>query len=179
VAREAGLRVLLNSVLTHQSVQGPGLQRLIEMAESWGCLLYLLMPAAAGRWLGRQDMYLSEDDLRFVDELTDRLPHVRTDLQANRGQYGCGAVKKNIYVTPYGDVMPCPFLHIAAGNIFEESVEKIRNRALANPYFGRYHEKCLVSTDPEFIRKHLSKTATADRLPLPWDEAFPPQETRD
>ena len=94
----------------------------------------------------------------------------------NGSRHGCGAVKEILYLTPYGDVLPCPFLHISLGNALEESVKVIRQRALQNPYFAVYYQKCLASTDEEFIERYLSKTFEADQLPLRWDRVFTPQE---
>jgi MoaA/NifB/PqqE/SkfB family radical SAM enzyme len=121
-------------------------------------------------------MLLMPEDLAYLDEWTRRSPYLRTDFQANFGGYGCGAVKEILYLTPYGDVLPCPFLHISFGNVLEEPVNVIRNRALQNPYFAVYHQKCLVSTDEEFIEKYLSKTFGSEQLPLRWDCVFAPQE---
>ncbi len=34
-----------------------------------------------------------------------------------RNKIGCPAGMEKIYITPYGDVIPCPFIHIGFGNI--------------------------------------------------------------
>ena len=79
---------------------------------------------------------------------------------------------KILYITPFGDVLACPFLHISPGNIFKEPIETIRQRALKNPYFRDYHQKCLVSTDEEFIGSYLCKTFDAGELPIAWNHVF-------
>lgn len=170
-----GFAVNLGTVVTHQSLRSEGITGLIRTAREMKLVLYLILPVPAGRWTDNEDMMLTEEDLEYIDELTRTTPYVRTDFQANLGPRGCGAVKEILYLTPYGDVLACPFLHIALGNIFDESLEDIRNRALRNRYFDHYHQKCLVSTDEDFIAKHLSKTFDAERLPVPWKTAFPPE----
>jgi MoaA/NifB/PqqE/SkfB family radical SAM enzyme len=142
------------------------------MAEEMKLLLYLIMPVPAGRWTNNSGMLLTEEDLSLVDEITRRSSYIRTDFQANFGPYGCGAVKEILYVTPYGDVLPCPFLHMSMGNVLEEPVRTIRDRGLSNPYFAAYHQKCLASTDPQFIARYLSKTFDAEQLPLPFPLVF-------
>ncbi len=171
-ALDAGIRVLVNTVVTHQSLRTRGVTDLLKWAEKTGVLIYLLMPAPAGRWLGKSDMLLNEDDQKYLMELVDGSPNVRTDLHANAGRFGCGAVKKNLYITPYGDVLPCPFMHISLGNVLRESMNEIRRKALNIPCFAGYHGKCLISNDADFIDKHLSKTFDAAQLPISCEDAF-------
>ncbi len=176
-ALEAGLRVTLGTVVTHQSLRSEGITGLLRLARELRCVLYLILPVPAGRWKDARQMMLDADDLAYIEELTRSSPYIRTDLQANLGGHGCGAVKEILYLTPYGDVLPCPFLHIAMGNVFENSLAELRQRALDEPYFADYHPRCLVSTDAEFIDRHLRTTFDAEVLPVPWDEAFPDRES--
>jgi MoaA/NifB/PqqE/SkfB family radical SAM enzyme len=169
----AGLRVSLGTVVTHQSIRGEGFAGLVKLAEELRCLLYVILPVRAGKWKGAEDVLLDEDDVRFVDDLTRRTWWVRTDFQANLGGYGCGAASEILYVSPHGDVLPCPFLHISMGNVLEEPLHALRARALEQPIFTSYHQRCLVSTDPDFLAEHLSKTLEAQQLPLPWSSVFP------
>lgn len=172
LALKENLRVTLGTVVTHQTLRSAGITGLIRLARELRVLLYLIWPVPAGLWLNNQEVLLTPADLDYISELTRSSPYLRTDLQANMGFYGCGAVKEILYLTPYGDVLPCPFMHISLGNVFEESVRTIRDRALKNPYFATYQPKCLASTDVEFIDQYLSKTFTARQLPIPWNEVF-------
>lgn len=167
-----GLRVTLGTVVTHQTVRSEGITALARLAQELKVILYFIMPVPAGRWADNRDMFLTPEDLAYIDQMTRRSRYLRTDFQANFGSYGCGAVKEILYLTPYGDVLPCPFLHISLGNVLEESVATIRSRALANPYFAVYYQKCLASTDEEFIARYLSQTFEAERLPLPAEQVF-------
>ncbi len=173
LAIKGGLKVTLGAVVMHQTVRSEGITGLVKLAQELKLLLYLIMPAPAGRWINNRGMFLTQDDLAYIDKLTRLSPYVRTDFQANLGGYGCGAVKEILYLTPYGDVLACPFMHISLGNIFEETISTIRNRALQNPYFATYQKKCLVSTDAEFIEKYLSKTFEVKKLPVLWKDVFP------
>jgi len=176
-ALEAGLRVTLGTVVTHQTLKSEGITGLIEMARHLNVILMIIFPAPAGRWTANDEMFLTAEDLAYVDQLTKGSSLIRTDFQANFGPMGCGAVKEILYLTPYGDVLPCPFMHISFGNVLEEPLVAIRRRALENPYLSDYYQKCLVSTDPEFIEKYLSKTFGAKELPLRWDQVFPSETT--
>lgn len=171
-ALQEGLHVTLGTVVTHQTLKSQGITALVNLTRELKTVLYFIFPVPAGRWLSHNDMLLTPDDLSYIDQLTHQSPYLRTDFQANLGSYGCGAVKEILYLTPYGDVLPCPFLHISLGNIFQEPLAVIRDRALENPYFRGYHQKCLASTDQEFIQRYLSQTFEAKALPLQWDAVF-------
>lgn len=173
LARRQGLQVTLGTVVTHQTLMTEGITGLVRFAQKRKLLLYFIMPVPAGRWEDNQEVLLTRDDLEYIEEITRSSRYLRTDFQANLGPYGCGAVKEILYLTPYGDVLACPFMHISLGNIFEESIATIRNRALQNPYFATYHQKCLVSTDHDFMEKYLSKTYGKKQLPLSWKYVFP------
>jgi MoaA/NifB/PqqE/SkfB family radical SAM enzyme len=162
-----GMHVTIGTVVTHQNLRSRGIERLCEYAADKQVLLYFILPVPAGKWRNETRMLLTVEDVEYIMSLTRRSPFLRTDFEANLGGYGCGAAKEILYLSPYGDVLVCPFLHITFGNIFDESVETIRSRALEKPYLERYHDKCLVSTDRAFIDQYLSKTWDAAELPLP------------
>ncbi|OGS17966.1 MAG: hypothetical protein A3J83_07495 [Elusimicrobia bacterium RIFOXYA2_FULL_40_6] len=173
IALKEGLNVTLGTVVTHQTLRSEGINGIIKLALELELNLNLILPVPIGRWHNNLDIALTKEDLDYIDELTKKyVPYVRTDFQANLGEYGCGAAKEILYLTPYGDVLVCPFIHISFGNVFEDSIETIRKRALQNPYLSYYHQQCLASTDKEFIEKYLGKTYNSDELPLKADKVF-------
>ncbi len=172
-ALAAGLKVTLGTVVTHGTLHSPGLDAAIRFAKEKKLLLYFILPVPAGKWKDRRDMLLTEDDLSFLIALTEQSPLLRTDFQANMGGFGCGAAKEILYLTPYGDVLACPFLHISFGNIFQDTIAAIRQCALVQPSLSAYHPRCLASTDRAFMEHTLQRVFAADHLPLPHEQAFP------
>ena len=83
----------------------------------------------------------------------------------------CGAVKKILEVTRYGDVMPCVFIHIATGNVFDDSLAEIMERGLSIRHFRNSSPICLSGVDRRFIKKHMSKFY-GKKLPISYKEAF-------
>ena len=171
-AIKAGMRVTLGTVVTTRSLRSKGFAALLGISRKLDVILMLILPAPAGRWQKNRDIFLGEDDLALIDRLTKSSSRIRTDFQANLQQEGCGAVKELLYITPYGDVLPCPFMHISFGNVLEEPLSDIRRRALQFPFFREYHPLCLVSTDRAFIERYLSRTFGVGQLPMPWDRVF-------
>ena len=172
--RAAGMHISLGTVVTHQSLRSDGIRGLMDLAVRKRMVLYFILPVRAGRWADNTEMLLTHDDLRFIEDQTRRSPYLRTDLQANLGPYGCGAAKEILYLTPYGDVLVCPFIHISFGNVLEDDLATIRARALRVPQLAVYHQKCLASTDADFVERYLSRIRGAKDLPLPWDQVLPP-----
>ena len=53
-------------------------------------------------------------------------------------------------MTPYGDVMNCANMHVYFGNVIEEPLAVIRDRAIRNSPFGSYHA-CFLADDEDFM----------------------------
>ena len=63
-----------------------------------------------------------------------------------------------IYVTPIGDVLVCPYVHIKIGNIFKQSLKEIINYGFSIKYFSEHSNLCLAGEDKEFINKFMTKS---------------------
>ena len=150
-ARACGLNVTLGAVVSRGTVFTKGFIDLVELAHRLQMILFVALAAPIGNWKEREDKLVKGDDMRELSSLKRRYPLLRTDFEANYIAHGCGAVKEILYLTPYGDVLACPFLHVSLGNAFSESLKTIRQRALQNPYFSRYHQACLAAEDHEFM----------------------------
>lgn len=171
-ALDAGLHVTLGTVVTPGSINREGTRRLISLARELRLILYFIFPVPAGRWAEAQGLLLSPEEVAQVLALTRSSPYLRTDFQANLGGYGCGAAKEILYLTPYGDVLACPFLHASFGNALVEPLAVIRERALALPFLREYWQGCLASTDRAFVERYITKIAQAERKPVPAGEVF-------
>lgn len=152
-ARRHGLRVTLGCVVSHKNIRTKGLQDLIDLAHRLNVILFLAMAVPVGEWDQVDDIVLTPEDGELLRSLLKRYPLLRTDFDANFIRRGCGAVKEILYITPYGDVLACPFLHFSLGNVFEEELKSIRERAVRNPYLGVYYPRCLAAEDREFMEK--------------------------
>lgn len=157
LALKNGLNVTLGAVVSHQNVRSKGLIQLIELAHKLNVIICLALATPIGEWSDNKDILLTEDDRKQIFELMKTYPLLRTDFEANFVHWGCGAVKEILYLTPYGDVLACPFLHSSLGNVFKEDIKTIRERALLNPFFNHYHHLCLAAEDREFMKTYNNK----------------------
>jgi MoaA/NifB/PqqE/SkfB family radical SAM enzyme len=150
-ALAAGLRVLVATTVTRTSVRSPGLERLLEHTGRMGLMTVLGLACPTGGWAGREELMLRPEDVGVLSSLMARHRHTRRDFQSNWLEVGCGAAKEKVYVSAYGDVMPCPFMQVPFGNVREEPLEAIRARMLRRPELEGYPATCLVGEDPTFL----------------------------
>ncbi|MEQ8191327.1 MAG: radical SAM protein [Candidatus Eremiobacterota bacterium] len=171
-ALKQGLHVTIGTTVYHGNIKSEGIRKICDLAKDLKCVLCFNLAVPIGNWDKNEEVLLTENDLEYLKVIVNKSPYIRTDFEANIGGYGCGSVKEILYITPYGDVLPCPFIHISLGNVLNEPVKMIRERALKNKYFKSYYQTCLCATDKEFIKNCLSKTRGVSPLPIPAEEVF-------
>lgn len=172
LALENGLHVTIGAVVSHKNLESYGIKKLICIANELRVILNLILAVPIGRWRDNKEVLITEEDMNYIRYLTKDSPYIRTDFEANYLYTGCGAVKEILYLTPYGDVLACPFIHISLGNVVEESIQSIRKRALRNDYFCKYYNRCLAANDGPFMRNIMSKIYRNKILPVSYDEVF-------
>lgn len=178
MAQKLGLNIAINTTVSHLNIHSKGLLKLIDFSSENKILLNTILAAPAGRWKGKEGLLLRREDLEYLAQLRAKNPFIRRDVDSNYMKWGCGAVKEALYISPYGDVLACPFIHISLGNIFEESLAKIRERGLSLPFFKKFSPKCLAAEDETFIKEYLSRTFDKDCLPINFEEGFSDKKTK-
>ena len=167
----AGLSVLLNTVVTKQRVYSQEFINFLEFTKRLGVRVVMMLAKPTGSWEGNLDVILNEDDLAYVRKLEKRYDAF-THLVPTYGlDLGCIAVKRMVSITKYGDVMPCPWIHISLGNFFNEPLKTILARGMKIRFFGTRMETCLGSVDGEFLRRYIDKTREKP-FPVPYSEVF-------
>ena len=126
-AKEAGLEVFLCTILTPENLKNRDIYRMVDLAADKGVTITVNVSCAVGGWKKCKGILLSEEDLAVFDEIVAS-PHVRWEGGSNYLKEGCPAGVEKIYISPYGDVMPCNFTHISFGNVAEEPLSVIWER---------------------------------------------------
>lgn len=165
------LKVTLVCTVSHHSIRSKGVTGVVEFAGRRGLLVILSRATPAGEWLGRKDVLLSKSDQQYMYEMARRNAHVRTDMDTNLGPYGCSAATEKLYVTPSGNVIPCPFMHISFGSVRNHPVKTIRDRMLSIPRLRSYAHTCHTAEDTDFIDGVLSATFRRKSV-VNWRECF-------
>lgn len=171
-ARDAGLSVVIQTVVTHQNCQTPRLEEMARFAQEQGFTVDILVARATGSWEGRHDVLIDEADAEFLRRAHDDYPVLHRDTFPSYGMdKGCGCVDSTLHITQYGDVLPCVYVHIALGNIFEEPLADLIERGRSIRCFREHSSLCLSGEDRGFIDTYMTRFY-GKPLPVHWSEVF-------
>ena len=172
IAKEAGLQTGIQTVISHQNCQTKQTESLAQFASDNGFNMDIMVAKAIGRWEGKEEVLITPEDSKFLLDLRNEYPVVHRDLFPTYGSKGgCAAVKNFLHLTKYGDVLPCGFMHIYIGNIFEESLREIIYRGMRIKWFRNYCATCLTGENRMFVRNYMSK-CYGKSLPVSYKEVF-------
>ncbi len=143
-ARDAGLDVFFCTILMKEQIENGDIHRLIRLARERGALLTVNVPWAVGRWEGHEDLLLDEREMDQFWRIV-ALPGVRWEGGSNYLREGCPAGVEKIYITPYGEVMPCTGLHRSFGDARRRPLEAIWSEMRNTPPFHRINHRCLAA----------------------------------
>jgi MoaA/NifB/PqqE/SkfB family radical SAM enzyme len=172
-ALKHGISVCINTMVTHQNLRGDGFKKIINFCEQKNLKLTVMFPAMAGKWQKAYELMLTPEDHAYLNIIMKKYVFIRRDLDANYHRWGCGAVKEMLYITAYGDVLPCSYIHATLGNIRDENLSDIRTRGLRVKEFSDFYPNCPPMEDMEFINNRLKVTVNKEKLPVSFDEMFP------
>jgi MoaA/NifB/PqqE/SkfB family radical SAM enzyme len=176
-AKNAGLNVIIATVVTKQRIRSQEFIEFLEFAKGKEVPVFVTFAKPVGSWEGNTDVLVDASDLQYERELEKRY-NVFTHMTPAYGMdLGCIAVKRMVSITKYGDVMPCPYIHVSLGNFFEEPLRTIIDRGMTIKHFRQYTDTCLIAIDRHFINTYGSKLYGRP-VPVPWQQVFP-KEDRD
>jgi len=171
-AKEVGLSVVIQTCVTRQNCQAKQLKQMGKFATENGFTVDVLIARATGAWEGKHEVLITPEDAEYIRKAHEEYPVLHRDTFPSYGMdKGCGCVDSTLHITPYGDVLPCVFIHISIGNIFEESLADVIKRGQSIKCFKKYSKLCLSGEDRGFIDKYMTKFY-GKPLPLHWSEAF-------
>jgi MoaA/NifB/PqqE/SkfB family radical SAM enzyme len=166
LAKGRGFQVLMSYTITHFNLRSRDFEDMIVLSRALGANLSLNLAVPAGKWMGNLDYLLNKDDRVVLNRYLRKYPHVRTDFESNWKTRGCPAFKEKCYLTPYGEVLPCPFIHVSFGNVRSTSLSEIRRNALKSKYLNVYHPICIAAEDTYFINHAGCYNVDLSLLPI-------------
>lgn len=159
----------ISTYATKENLKNGELKMTINLAKSMGVKVRIMSPIAGGRWLNREDIVLSLEEIALLRNYLERgeVFWGGAYLDNKEIPYLCYALRKEFfYISAYGDVQACPFIPISFGNIREEPLKNILKRMwsvdLFTTYKGSYD--CPVNVK-NFIQGQILKQIKVCFLP--------------
>ena len=169
---DAGLGIFIQTVVSKQRLYSDEFMKFVEYFNKKGITVFVTYAKPVGAWEGNFDILVDKNDLDYFREL-EKKHMLCTHLTPAYGlDMGCIGVKGMISVTQYGDVLPCPYIHVSIGNVFKEPLKDIIQRGLGIKFFGEHVDTCLIAEDKEFIKKYIAGRVYGKPLPVACSEVF-------
>jgi MoaA/NifB/PqqE/SkfB family radical SAM enzyme len=153
-ARECGINLCFSTVLsTEPSSNIAEMRKLLALARRERAFLLICDSADVGGWAGKTEKMLTgEERDRVLKELLISRYARHHQMYNFRMRSGCPAGIEKIYITAYGDIMPCDLIHEVYGNALTEGLKAVWLRMCAEPQFAQRSKHCLryLKKDPSF-----------------------------
>lgn len=171
-ALNVGLDIFIQTVVTKKRLHSDEFIDFVKFFNERGIGVYVSYAKPVGVWEGHFEELVNKDDMKYMSGLENKY-NVLTHLTPAYGlNLGCIGVKGMISVIQYGDVLPCPYIHISIGNVFEEPLKDIIQRGLNFKIFCEHVDTCLIAEDREFIENYIVKHVYGKPLPVHWSDVF-------
>ncbi len=161
---------LVSTYASKRALESKDLEHIISLARRKGIDgVKVLFPILSGKWRQEEKERLSPEEEKYLLSLTDpSFVYIEDALEMlkKKGK-GCSALEKNlIYISPYGDVQPCPAIPISFGNIRKKKIGEIIPAMFSHPLYGKQFacQMCLMN-EPGF-RKLYFESKGSSALPL-------------
>lgn len=165
LCKERDIDVFWCTILTDQNALDGGMMRLVDFAAANDVTLTINFSCPVGAWLDRPVGVTEE--LKLLHKNLMNHDHVRWEGHSNYFKEGCPAGIEKVYISPYGDVMPCPFIHTTFGSVLERPLRSIWDDMTAVEPFGHVQEGCPVADDPVFHVQYIEPLKAVAQHPIP------------
>lgn len=157
--KNAGMSPYLNITVGHYNANSQDIEKLCQYSKEQGYTTLLNVAVPSGYWQKKTEIMVDNDDIAHLICLRKKYKNILRDIWNPFDKnyellLGCNTVNRT-YVTPKGDVLVCPYLHIKIGNIFEQSLKEIIDYGFSIKYFRKFSKLCLAGEDKEFVSKFL------------------------
>ncbi len=171
--RELDIEFFFNGVVTNDNIRDGSIYEIIEYCQKENIYFMILHTSATGKYSDPKHLLTQENLLEF--DRIRKMDNVFWEGDANLNKVGCPAGIEVVFVTAYGEILPCPFIEVSFGNVKESRLEDIVNKMWSYDLFGKITPVCLMGADRRFYDDWLAPLDPKN-LPAPIDE-HPVQKT--
>ena len=159
--QKEGMDPYLNITVGHYNAFNPDFEELLKYSKNNKYKTLLNVAVPAGMWQKMEEIVCDDNDRKHIQNLRKKYGNLVRNLwnpfdRNNEKILGCTTVNR-LYITPLGDVLVCPFVHIKIGNILKQPLKEIVDFGFRIKYFKENSSLCLAGEDKNFISKFMTK----------------------
>lgn len=144
-ATDAGLDIFIQTVVDRNRLYSYEFKSFMEYFNVQGIGVFVTFAKPVGAWEGKVDGLIGAEDIKYFKEL-EKVYDVFNHLTSAYGREGrCISMWGMVSVTPYGDVLPCPYHYKPIGNLFDEPLKDILERGMKTPPYDQRIRTCWVA----------------------------------
>ena len=174
--KEEGMDPYLNITVGHYNAHTDHLKQLLDYSKDQKYRTLLNVAVPAGMWHQAEEIICDDKDREYLRKIRKDYKNLVRNIwnpfdRSHEGILGCTTVNR-LYITPIGDVLVCPYVHIKIGNIFKQSLKEIVDFGFRIKYFRNHSDLCLAGEDKSFIEKFMTKSGQTIFKPALAEEIF-------
>jgi len=169
--KEEDMHVILSTVIWKDRIYTDEWRNFLDFAKEKEVGTYVVFAKPVGAFEGATEQMMTEKENKILEQF-EKEYDMFTHMSPSYGRdIGCIAVKRMVSMSRYGDLMPCPYQHVALGNFFEESLSDILDRSLNIKWFDPLKNMpCICGVDKGFITNVISPTYGDSEVPVRYDK---------
>ena len=178
--KNAGMDPYLNITVGHYNANTDHFKQLLDYSRDKRYKTLLNVAVPSGMWQNAEDIICDDKDREYLrkirKEYKNLVRNIWNPFDRNHEKIlGCTTVNR-LYVTPIGDVLVCPYVHIKIGNIFKQSLKEIVKFGFSIKHFSNHSDLCLAGEDKNFISKFMTKSGQSIFKPALAQDIFPKKD---
>jgi MoaA/NifB/PqqE/SkfB family radical SAM enzyme len=169
--QNAGIDPYLNITVGHYNAHEEDFKALLDYSKDQNYKTLLNVAVPAGMWAQMEEIICDDEDREHIKKLRKDYGNLVRNLwdpfdKKNEKIIGCTTVNR-LYITPLGDVLACPYVHIKLGNVKEQPLKEIVAQGFKFKHFREHSSLCLAGEDKEFISKYMTAEGQSIFNPTP------------
>ena len=175
--RKNGMDPYLNITVGRYNAKTDHLKKLLDYSKDKKYKTLLNVAVPAGMWQKMDEIICNDEDRVYLREIRKEYKNLVRNIwnpfdKNHEKILGCTTVNR-LYITPIGDVLVCPYVHIKIGNIFEKPLKEIVDFGFSIKHFRNHSDLCLAGEDKSFIKNFMTGEGQTIFNPAKAEDIFP------
>lgn len=165
ILKKYGIKIYLKAIFSKDSLKSGSFYRILELAKKENVHLNVNPFMPVGRGVSKENLLSKEErDEYYKVALMESLVTTHTK---NEYDMQCPAGHSYFGILPDGEILPCYFLPVSVGNVFDTSIESAIERSAELGIFKKGVDSCVVAMNEKFFDEIISKLYSGEyKLPV-------------